>query len=134
MKTLLLALFTFMLAGPAWAVEPAGRPRTDAPEATLKFAANYLDQIFVSTLASLESVAATPEAKQGDWYGIKRYLKRIEAELPGVYFYVLPNGDYYSIALDFTRNPPCWRFPSVSMARWLAPSAPRSFSTICMRN
>jgi len=56
----------------------------------------------MNTLASLELIASTPEAKNGDWKGIKRYLKQLKSVTPGVYFYALPDGNYYSVALDYT--------------------------------
>jgi hypothetical protein len=102
MKAMLLALFTLLLANPLWAAKAGVVSKPMGAEATLTVAARYVDQIFVSTLAELRSVASTPEAKQADWYGIKRYLKQLEADLPGVYFFVLPNGNYYSAALDYT--------------------------------
>ena len=75
---------------------------TIGPESTVKVAAEYLDHIFMSTLSSLELVAATPEAKAGDWWGIKPYLQKLGNDLPGVYFYVMPDGNYYSLTKDYT--------------------------------
>jgi hypothetical protein len=102
MKAIKSLLFVFLLLGPVWAAEPADRPPTPGPDTTLNAAARYVDSIFVNALASLELIASTPEAKSGDWNGIKRYLKQVEADLPGVYFFVLPDGNYYSVALDYT--------------------------------
>lgn len=72
------------------------------PEATVNVAAHYLDDIFMNTLASLELAAMTPEAKSGDWSGIKPYLEKLAADLPGAYFFVLPDGNYYSLEMDYT--------------------------------
>jgi len=72
------------------------------PESTVNVAAHYLDNIFMNTLSSLEIVAATPEAKSGNWEGIKPYLQELAKDLPGVYFFVLPDGNYYTITKDFT--------------------------------
>lgn len=102
MKAITWLLLVFSLLGSAGAAAPADRPLSPGPEVTLNAAAHYVDGIFVNTLASLELIASTPEAKSGDWNGIKRYLKQVEAGLPGVYFFVLPDGNYYSTALDYT--------------------------------
>jgi hypothetical protein len=102
MKAIKSLLITFMLVSAVWAAKPEDSPLTAGPETTLNAAAHYVDSIFVNTLTSLELIAATPEAKSGDWNGIKQYLKQLEASLPGAYFFVLPNGNYYSVALDYT--------------------------------
>jgi len=81
------------------AAEPQESP---GPEATLNAGAYYVSSIFTNTLSALELVAATPEAKGGEWQGIKPYLSRLAADLPGVYFFVLPDGNYYSVTRDFT--------------------------------
>ena len=102
MKALILALMVFMWINPAWAVKHTSRPQAVGPETTLRVATHYLDSVFSNTSASLALIASTPEAKKGDWNGIKPYLKQLESRLPGVYFYVLPDGNYYSVALDYT--------------------------------
>ncbi len=83
----------------------AGSSKTVAlagPETTLNAAAHYLESIFENRLASLELIALTPEARSGDWKGLRQYLERLESRTPGTYFYVLPDGNYYSLALDYT--------------------------------
>lgn len=95
-------LLLILLVGSAWAAKPGDASPTAGAEAVVNVAARYVDGIFADTLDSLELVAATPEARHGDWNGIKRYLKQIEARLPGTYFYVLPDGNYYSVAMDYT--------------------------------
>lgn len=102
MKAVKSLLLAFVLVGPAWAAKPADNPPAAGPETTVNAAAHYVDSVFGNTLAALELIAATPEARSSDWNGIKRYLQRIEADVPGVYFFVLPNGNYYSTALDYT--------------------------------
>jgi hypothetical protein len=102
MKAIKALLLIFSLGSSVWAAEPKDSPWTAGSEATLNAATHYVDSIFVNTLASLELIASTPEAKSGDWNGIKRYLKQVEAGLPGVYFFFLPDGNYYSVARDFT--------------------------------
>lgn len=102
MKTIEFLLLTYMLLGSAWAAKPAESPLAAGPETTLNAAVHYVDSIFVHTLASLELIASTPEAKNKDWNGIKPYLKQLDAGLPGSYFWVLPDGNYYSVALDYT--------------------------------
>jgi hypothetical protein len=79
--------------------EPQDSP---GPEAVLNAGAYYVSSIFTNTLSALELIAATPEAKAGEWQGIKPYLSRLAADLPGVYFFVLPDGNYYSVTRDFT--------------------------------
>lgn len=101
-KSIKSVLLFFVLAGAALAAQPADSPKTAGPETTLHAAVHYVDGIFMNTLGSLELIAATPEAKNRDWNGIKRYLKQLEANLPGAYFLVLPDGNYYSVALDYT--------------------------------
>jgi hypothetical protein len=102
MKAIGSALLLIFLLGPAWAAKPAEDTPMAGPETTLNAAAHYLDSIFTNTLAGLELIASTPEAKRGEWNGIKNYLGRMEARLPGVYFFVLPDGNYYSVAKDYT--------------------------------
>ena len=105
MKVLISVLLTLVLAGSAGAstgVKPAAEPQTAGPATTLNIAAHYLDSIFVNALATLELIASTPEARSGDWPGIKAYLRQAAAVLPGAYFFVLPDGNYYSVAMDYT--------------------------------
>src|SRR4030065_502888 len=102
MKAIEFLLLAGMSAGWVWAAKPAEYPLTAGPETTLNAAAYYVDSFFVHTLASLELIASTPEAKNKDWNGIKPYLKQLEAGLSAIYFWVLPDGNYYSVALDYT--------------------------------
>lgn len=80
----------------------AEAPLAAGPETTLSVGARYLDSIFANTLTSLRLIAATPEARNGDWDAIKRYLEHLAPELPGVYFFVLPDGNYYSLTRGYT--------------------------------
>jgi hypothetical protein len=102
MKSILLAVLGFLLASSVWADEAAQGAPTVGPETTLNTAAHFLDSILVNALGSLELVAATPEARAGNWNGIKPYLQQLESKLPAVNFFVLPDGNYYSAALDRT--------------------------------
>jgi hypothetical protein len=102
MKTIITTLLTLILVCSVWAGKPAKNPQTAGAESTLNAAAHYLESIVANTQASLELIASTPEARSGDWKQIKPYLKRLEADLPGVYFYVRPDGNYYSVALNYT--------------------------------
>lgn len=95
-------VFVLVLMSPAWAGKPSDVTPDVGPEIALNAAARYVDSLFSSTLDSLALIADTPEARSGDWNGIKRYLERLEARQPGVYFYVLHDGNYYSVANDFT--------------------------------
>lgn len=74
----------------------------NVPEASLDAHSRYLDDLFADALAELEQVAASPAARSGDWPGIKQQLARLDAARPGAYFYVLPDGNYYSLTLDYT--------------------------------
>lgn len=103
MKSIRSLLLALMLVGPASAAEPTQGPPIAGPDTTINAAAHYVDSIFTNALAALELIAATPEARGRDWDGIKRYLKQVEARLPGVYFFVLPDGNYYSVARDYTQ-------------------------------
>ena len=95
-------LVVLVLINPAWADKLDNATPDIGPKTTLNATAHYVDSLFSGTLASLELVANTPEARNGDWNGIKPYLERLEARQPGVYFYLLPDGNYYSVANDFT--------------------------------
>lgn len=99
-RTTLFAL-ALLFACPAWAA--GGSAAEVGPETTLNAAAHRLDGFFTHTQAALELIATTPEARRGDWPGIKAYLRRLATDLPGVYFFVLPDGNYYSVDLDYTR-------------------------------
>lgn len=103
MKAIRSLLMALMFVGAVSAAEPPDRPPTAGPETTVNAAAHYVDSILANTLASLELIAATPEARGRDWNGIKPYLKQVEADLPGAYFFVLPDGNYYSVARDYTQ-------------------------------
>ena len=65
-------------------------------------AGHYIENILLNTLNSLNLIAATPSAKEGDWQDIKKYLQMHNEDVPGVYFYVLPDGNYYTLDLDYT--------------------------------
>jgi len=71
-------------------------------ESVLNLAAGHIETQLNNAMTSIQMIAGTPEAQKGDWEGIKKYLKPLQKNLPGVYFYVLPNGDYYSVDRDFT--------------------------------
>ncbi len=102
MKNLISALFIFILANSALAAETTHPTQSTVPKTTLNAASNYLDSVLMNTLASLKLIASTPEAKNADWKGIKRYLEQLKGVTPGVYFYVQPDGNYYSVTLDYT--------------------------------
>ncbi len=65
-------------------------------------AAQHLNGICTETLTKLQITASTPEAQNGDWKKIKPDLAELNAVTPGVYFYVQPDGNYYSVEKDFT--------------------------------
>ena len=102
MKKMISTLFIFILASSVWAEEAVRNQHTSVPKTTLNAASNYLDSVLMNTLTSLKLIASTPEAKNGDWKGIKHYLKQLKEVTPGVYFYVMPDGNYYTVTLDYT--------------------------------
>jgi len=103
MKSFMAFLSALVFAGSLSAQAPAADSGSVGERQVLGTAAGYLDAVYANAQASLALVAQTPEAARGDWPGIKRYLSRLKAELPGVYFYVLPDGNYYSVQKDYTR-------------------------------
>ncbi|MDM5270901.1 cache domain-containing protein [Sulfurovum sp. zt1-1] len=102
MKKIIIVLSTLVFLSSAWAAKPVEEPQTVGPEIMLGTATHYVDTIFTNASALLKLVASTPEAERGDWKGIKPYLGQISEKLPGVYSYILPNGDYYTLDRDFT--------------------------------
>ncbi|MCB5262386.1 MAG: cache domain-containing protein [Candidatus Cloacimonetes bacterium] len=102
MKRLYLTIVLLALSIMLFAAEPVSKLDNAVSENTLSTAAGYLDSMISSVLLDLELVASTPEAKQGDWKGIKPYLMKIDEEYPGVFFYVMPDGNYYSVTMDYT--------------------------------
>ncbi len=98
-----IAAGAFFLFTNGFAAEQALMPPESKPmKSVLNTAAVSLDDLMMNTLASLELAAMTPEAKSGDWKGIKPYLAKMEQGLAGAYFYILPDGNYYSVEKDFT--------------------------------
>ncbi len=65
-------------------------------------AAQYLDLLCMDTLVMLQQIADSPEAKSADWERIYPKLEALSHRLPGVYFFVLPDGNYYSVEKGFT--------------------------------
>ena len=102
MKTIIAILFSFLIVSSLWAQTPKQRISDTDLNTTLNGAANHLDSIFTNALTSLELIAASPEAKSTDWKKIKARLKKITPNLPGVYFFVLPDGNYYTVTQDYT--------------------------------
>ncbi len=106
---ILLVLFvtTPQLSATAYAAQSESGNQTylssaPGPETFLNAASHYVSNIFLNTLASLEIISSTPEAGQGDWKNIKKYLSQLKSRLPGTYFYILPDGNYYSVEKDRT--------------------------------
>ena len=102
MKSILLAGLTFVLASLVWAEDGAQGATTVGPETALNTAVHYLDSILANTVSSLELVAATPEAQAGNWRGIKRYLQQLESKVPAMNVFILPDGNYSTVAQDRT--------------------------------
>ena len=65
-------------------------------------AARYVDLLLMDALAMLDQLSKTPEAMSSDWDLISPSLEELSYRLPGVYFWVLPNGDYYTVDKGFT--------------------------------
>lgn len=106
---ILLVLFaaTPQLSATAYAAPSESGDQTHfsselGPETFLNAASHYVSNIFLNTLASLEVISSTPEAGQGNWQGLEKYLSQLKSRLPGTYFYVLPDGNYYSVEKDLT--------------------------------
>jgi len=62
----------------------------------------YLDNLITENLSKLQIIASTREAIEGDWSELKKHLMMIPNRLPGVWFYVRPDGNYYSLDKDLT--------------------------------
>jgi hypothetical protein len=105
MKRILVILslcLIFQPAGILRAEKPSANPRYMPMESVLHTASHSLDSLLMNTLASLELTAMTPEAKSGEWKGVKPYLAKLEQRLAGVYFFVRPDGNYFSVDKDYT--------------------------------
>jgi len=64
--------------------------------------AEYINAICMQNLTILEDIAQSPEAGAGNWQGIKKQIQDAPDRIPGVWFYVLEDGNYYSLQRDFT--------------------------------
>ena len=102
MKKIFTLLMALGLLGSLWAAENRAEPKDIGPKMMLGAAAHYVDSILSDATASLGLIASTPEAKRGEWKGMKPYLAQLKKKLPGVYSFILPNGDYYTLDRDFT--------------------------------
>lgn len=102
MKKIIIVLLTLGLLNVVWAGEKVDEPKHVDPKMMMGAATHYVDTIFSNALASLNLIASTPEAQRGDWKGIREYLVQLKEKLPGVYCFILPNGDYYTLDRDFT--------------------------------
>jgi hypothetical protein len=102
MKKIFIVVMTLGVMCSVWAAENAAEPKDVGPKMMLGAASHYLDSILSDATASLALIASTPEAKKGEWKGIKPYLAQLKEKLPGVYSFILPNGDYYTLDRDFT--------------------------------
>jgi hypothetical protein len=94
MKKLLALILLLGLAGAMWG--------NGDVEKLLGTACAELERNCAETLSGLRAIAAGESAQKGDWIELKPLLQKLEASIPGVYFLVLPDGNYYSIALDYT--------------------------------
>lgn len=99
MKNFLILLLSIAVSTNALA---AASQNDDLKPAVVNTAANYLNNLSIDVLTMLQIIAATQEAQQGDWKNIKPYLTQAFQRVPGVYFYVLPDGNYYSLEKDYT--------------------------------
>lgn len=94
---LLMLLNCFVL----WA-QNSNPSEADFLQEKLMTATKNLDAMLRQTQASLQSIASSPAAIKGEWPAIKAELQKLEQAIPAVYFYVLPDGNYYSVEKDFT--------------------------------
>jgi hypothetical protein len=102
MKKIFAVLMALGLFGSGWAAEKAEGSKDASPQMMLGAATHYVDTILSNAADSLTLIASSPEAKKGEWKGIRPYLAQIKEKLPGVYSFILPNGDYYTLDRDFT--------------------------------
>lgn len=98
MKKLAILLLAIIMNGTALAAPGS----EDLQPALVSTAASYLDSLSMDVLTMLKIIADTPQAKKSDWIGIKGYLAEADRHVPGVYFYVLPDGNYYTLDRNFT--------------------------------
>jgi len=68
----------------------------------LDSACKYLDAVGTETLNDLRNLAMGSEARSGKWEIIKPGLAKLGEKRPGVWFYVLPDGNYFSVDRDYT--------------------------------
>ncbi len=94
MKKLIMLILSLGVAGAIWGTAEAS--------AWLDTACAELERRCGEALVGLRAIAAENEAQRGDWEKLKPQLMELNAKLPGAYFYALPDGNYYSIALDYT--------------------------------
>lgn len=92
----------FLFSGGLAAQQASMKFESEPMKSVLNTATHSLDYLMSNTLASLELIAMTPDAKNGEWKDIKPYLMNLQQRLNGVYFYILPDGNYYSVDKDFT--------------------------------
>lgn len=59
-------------------------------------------RILQSVADYLRSVAASPFTVDGDWEAIKKIYQNQGIDYPGIFLYILPNGDYYTDIRNFT--------------------------------
>lgn len=102
MKSIASILVALLLSFPVLAETPVDQTQRVDPEARLDVAVTFLDRVLENTVASLNRIAAAPEAQHGNWAGIKPQLEMLKVQRPGAYFYIKPSGDYYTVARDFT--------------------------------
>lgn len=98
MRYLILIILAMTIANIAWAMEPIPL----SPSSDINTFVDYLDNVCVNMLSELELIATSTDAQNGNWKSIKEPLTQMNEIIPGVYFYMMPSGDYYSIEKDFT--------------------------------
>jgi hypothetical protein len=90
-----------MLAGVGRAQESQSFP-VDA-EVAVRATAYQLDELQSRIRATLELVAMTPAAKSGEWEKIEPFLAQAAKDVPAAWFYIRPDGRYYSLGQGLTR-------------------------------
>ena len=84
---------------------PTGTPTADSMDTKIGVSALVaLADNHVSSYANaLEALAMTHEVQSGNWEEMKGLLAQVEkAQVPGTMWFVLPDGSYYTVALDKT--------------------------------
>ncbi len=73
-----------------------------AEEIVLDYYTLIAGQIFKEVADYLRMVAAASVTSEGDWEAIKAIYQKSTVDYPGIFLYILPNGEYYTDIRNFT--------------------------------